>query len=98
MKFTADPVEMKKASQKLGQIAKDYTDVHQRLVNTASTMGDAYKSSDNLAFVEQIQGFCKELQDMTARLNGVSTTLDLQAKNYEVTRDNNTVAVKKLKN
>jgi WXG100 family type VII secretion target len=98
MKFFVDPPELHKASQKLTELSGDYTDVHTRLINTASTMGDAYKSADNLAFVDQINGFCDDLKAMTDHLVQAAQALDQQAKNYEDTRDNNIVGVKQLAN
>ena len=49
-----DPPELHKSSQKFTQLAEEYTSVYNRLMNTASTMGEAWKAADNLAFVEQI--------------------------------------------
>ena len=98
MKLVVDPPELHKASQKFAQLAGDYTSVHNRLINTASTMGEAYKSADNLAFVDQINGFCDDLQAMVAHLNQATQTLTKQAQNYEATRDNNVIGVRTLAN
>ena len=98
MKLVVDPPELHKASQKFTQLAGDYTSVHNRLINTASTMGDAWKAADNLAFVEQINGFCDDLKAMTAHLEQAAGALEQQAVNYETTRDNNVTGVKQLAN
>jgi len=97
-KFTVDPPELHAASGKFNQYASDYKDVHTRLINKASTMGEAWKAADNLAFVEQILGFCDELQAMTEHLEQASQALKKEAENYEETRDNNIVSVKQLAN
>ena len=98
MKVVVDPSELHSAAQKFTQLASDYTTVHIRLINTASTMGEAWKSADNLAFVEQITGFCDELKAMTAHLEQASQALEQQAKNYESTRDANITGAKQLIN
>lgn len=98
MKMTTDTGEMHKASQKLTQLAEDYTSVYTRLLNTASTMGDAWKAPDNLAYVEQINGFLEELKAMTGHIEQSAQALDQQAVNYESTVENNIVGVKKLVN
>jgi WXG100 family type VII secretion target len=98
MRFVVDPPELHKASQKFDALSKEYTSVQNRLINTASTMGDAWKSADNMAFVEQINGFCEELKAMTTHLEQASLALAQQAKNYETTRENNITEVKKLAN
>ena len=98
MRFVVDPPELLKASQKFTDLSGEYTTVYNRLINTASTMGEAWKAADNLAFVEQINGFCDDLKAMTDKLVQAAQALELQAKNYEETRDNNIVGVKQLAN
>ncbi|HHX37270.1 MAG TPA: WXG100 family type VII secretion target [Clostridiaceae bacterium] len=98
MKLVVDPAELRKASQKLVQIADDYQTIHKRLINTANTMGEAWKATDNLAFVDQINGFCEDLRIMTERLNQASQVIEQQAANYEKTRENNITGVRRLEN
>lgn len=98
MKFVADTSEMHKASQKLTQLSEEYNTLYNRLINTASTMGEAWNSPDNLAFVDQINGFCEELQAMTEHITQSAQTLEQQALNYEKTCENNITGVRKLVN
>ena len=98
MKFVVDPPELHKAAQALHQQSTDYDTLYRQLINAASTMGEAWKATDNLAFVEQITGFCDELKAMTEHLEQTSKALDQQAKNYEDTRDANITGVKQLQN
>jgi WXG100 family type VII secretion target len=98
MRFNVDPPELHKAAGKFTQLSGEYESVYSRLMNTASTMGEAWKAADNLAFVDQINGFCEELKAMTGHLTQAATALDQQATNYETTRDNNVTGVKQLAN
>lgn len=98
MKLVVDTPEMHKASQKLTQMSEEYSTLYNRLINTASTMGEAWKAPDNLAFVDQITGFCEELQQMAQHIEQAAQTLEIQAKNYETTCENNVTGVKKLAN
>lgn len=98
MKLTFDTGEMYRISQQLVQLAGEYTDIYNRLMNTASTMGDAWKAPDNIAYVEQITGFCDNLKAMTSHIEQASAALDQQAKNYEKTIEENIGNVKKLQN
>lgn len=98
MIFTVDPVALHSAAQKFTQLSQEYTTVYTRLMNAAQTMGDAWNSADNLAFVEQINGFCEELRGMAAHLDQAAQTLNQQATNYETVRDNNISSVKQLMN
>lgn len=98
MKFVVDPPELHSAATKLTQLATDYEAVYKSLINAASTMGDAWKAADNLAFVEQINGFCDDLKAMKDHLDQAANAMDQQAKNYETVRDNNVTGVRQLAN
>ncbi|MCL2082882.1 MAG: WXG100 family type VII secretion target [Oscillospiraceae bacterium] len=98
MKLVVDPPELQKASDKFTQLSGDYSDVYNRLMNTARTMGEAWKAADNLAFVDQITGFCDKLKAMTDHLEQAAQALAQQKKNYEDTRDGNVTGVKTLAN
>ncbi len=98
MKFTVDPPELHKASQKFTQLSGEYTTVYNRLLNAARTMGDAWNAADNLAFVDQINGFCEDLKAMADHLEQAAQALEQQAQNYESVRDNNITSVKRLTN
>ena len=98
MNFTVDPPVLHAAAQKFSRLSQDYTAVYTRLLNAAQTMGDAWNAADNLAFVEQLNGFCEELKTMANHLEQDSQTLNQQATNYETVRDNNAAGVKQLMN
>jgi len=98
MKFVVDPPELHRASQKFTKLSEEYSTIYTRLLNTASTMGEAWKAADNLAFVDQINGFCVELKAMSTHLQQAAVALKQQATNYETTRDSNVTGVKQLKN
>jgi len=98
MRIVVDPPELHTASGAFNQLAEEYTVVYQSLLNTASTMGSAWQAADNLAYVDQINGFCDDLQRMVSHLQQASQALTKQAQNYEATRDNNITTVRTLVN
>lgn len=98
MKTTVDTGEMKKAADILKQQSEEYSSIYTQLLNAANTMGSAWKAPDNLAYVDQINGFLEELKAMANHINQASQTLEHQALNYEATVDDNIVAVKNLAN
>ncbi|MCL2813453.1 MAG: WXG100 family type VII secretion target [Oscillospiraceae bacterium] len=98
MKLTVDPPVLHEISKKFSELSGEYTNVYNSLMRTASTMGEAWKAADNLAFVEQINGFCDDLQFMADHLLQASEALRQQAENYEITRENNIVNVRQLVN
>lgn len=61
-------------------------------------MGSAWEGADNLAFVEQINGFTDELKMMASKLSTASQALEKQRANYVARQDNNITQVKKLIN
>ena len=90
--------DMAKASQKLQTISGTYTEIYTQLMQDAGTMGAAWEGADNLAFVEQINGFTEELKTMADKLAAASQALDQQRANYVARQDNNITQVKKLVN
>lgn len=96
MNLVTDTRELRNAAKLFAGYAEEYTAVYNRLIGAAQTMGDAWSSADNQAFVEQITGICAELKAMASHLELAGKSLDQQAQNYETTRDGNITAVKRL--
>lgn len=90
--------DMARASQKLQAISETYTEIYTQLLQEANTMGTAWEGADNLAFVEQINGFTEELKMMAQKLSDASQALDKQRENYIARQENNITQVKKLVN
>jgi len=90
--------DMAKASQKLQSISESYTEIYTHLMQEANTMGTAWEGADNLAFVDQINGFTEELKAMATKLSIASQALDKQRANYVARQDHNIAQVKKLVN
>ena len=90
--------EMAKAAKKLQALSETYTEIYTQLMQEANTMGAAWEGADNLAFVEQINGFTEDLKAMAAKLSNASQTLDQQRANYAARMESNIAQVKKLVN
>ena len=90
--------EMERTARKLTQIAEDYRGIYTQLMKDVSTMGEAYKGADNLAFVEQITGFTKELEAMAEKIRTTGEVINQQRMNYVKQQEANIVQVKKLTN
>ena len=90
--------DMAKASQNLQTISETYTEIYTQLMQEANTMGAAWDGADNLAFVEQINGFTEELKTMATKISTVSQALDQQRANYVARQNDNIAQVKKLVN
>lgn len=92
------PQELDAASKKLAELSETYTGIYTQLMQVASTMGEAWEGEDNLAFVDQINGFNDDLKSMADKLLTASKTLDTQRANYAAIQDSNTGQVRKLTN
>ena len=73
--------DIAKASQRLQSLSETYTEIFTQLMQEANTMGSAWEGPDNLAFVDQINGFTEELKAMAAKLSTASQALDKQRVN-----------------
>lgn len=93
-----NPQDLDTASQKMMELSETYTNISRQLMQNASNMGSAWDGEDNMAFVEQINGFCEELKIMAERLDTAGQALKLQKENYEAIQVNNIQQVKKLVN
>ncbi|WP_068673714.1 WXG100 family type VII secretion target [Oceanobacillus sp. Castelsardo] len=92
------PEELGTASQKVQELSESYTSIYNQLMQAASTMGEAWEGEDNLAFVDQINGFNDDLKNMADKLMTASQALEQQRSNYAAIQENNKVQVRKLTN
>jgi WXG100 family type VII secretion target len=92
------PQELETASKKLTELSETYTGIYTQLMQAAGTMGEAWEGEDNLAFVDQINGFNEDLKNMADKLATAGQALEAQRANYVATQENNMVQVRKLTN
>lgn len=90
--------DMERAANALQGLSENYTEIYTQLMQEAGTMGSAWEGADNLAYVEQINGFTEELKMMAQKLMTASQTLNKQRANYVARQDDNITQVKKLTN
>ena len=90
--------DMERSAQKLQELSVIYNDIAKQLLQEANTMGSAWEGADNLAFVEQINGFTEELKMMSEKLDTAGRALHQQKQNYVDRQDFNIQQVKKLIN
>lgn len=96
--LTTDTQAMKENASKLEEISAAYTEIYTQLMQKAETMGSAWDSEDNLAFVTQITGFSDDLKLMATKLQNAAEILRQQSTNYETLVNENVASVKKLAN
>ena len=96
--LTVTPAELGKAANQLRDISQNYTSLYKALFQKVQEMGASWDADDNLAFVNQINGFCDDLQNMALKLQTAASALDMQKENYEDRLQSNVNEVKKLNN
>ena len=92
------PEDLGTAAKKLQDCSDNYTSIYTQLLQDAGTMGAAWEGDDNLAFVDQINGFCDDLKTMADKLVLASQTLEQQKTNYQNRQQDNMTQVKRLSN
>ena len=92
------PQELETASKKMAELSETYTSIYTQLMQVASTMGEAWEGEDDLAFVDQINGFNDDLKSMADKLQTASQALETQRQNYVQRQEHNMAQVRKLTN
>jgi len=95
-KIKVNPDELEEAAAFLRQSAEQYDSIAKKLMNAATTMGSAYDSDDNKAFVAQIEGCTDDLNRMVEKVRHQADVLHKQAEAYVDTTIANVAAVKNL--
>lgn len=96
--FKVETTELEKVSRQLQECSDNYKRLYEQIFEKVATMGEAWKGDDNIKFVDQINGFCKEMQDMATKLSVASQTLHQIKQNYEDHVQRNVQAASKLSN
>ncbi len=91
-----EPQELRNAATKVSGYADTFEEIYKSLLQQASSMGEAYQSTDNEAFVEKINGIATNLNQMVEKLRAGSDNLTAQAQNYEDRRQDNINQVNSL--
>lgn len=93
-----NPMELKSTAKEIEASANNYQKISQELMQKATEMGDAWKGTDNQAYVKQIKGFTEDLNNIVKKLKRVSEALEKQSENYTKRQDSNIENVGRLTN
>jgi WXG100 family type VII secretion target len=92
------PEELEAAAKKMHEHSATYTQIYQQLMQEIGAMGSAWEGEDNVAFVNQISGFCEELKAMADKLQLAGDALMQQKTNYANRQQANIDQAKQLAN
>lgn len=93
-----EPSKLEEAARVMDQQIADYQIVYNNLYKEVGEMGEAWKGADNMAFVEQIEGFKENFEKMVTLLNDYSNFLRESAKTYRATQEGVIAGAKSLGN
>lgn len=98
MKMGADFNEMERVSKSLKRISENYMVLYNKMYKDVAMTSEAWEGDDQLAYVDQINGFCDELKAMAEQINLASETLEQQKTNYIEHIADNVSQIKKATN
>lgn len=92
------PEELESAAGRIEGLAADYKTQYEKLYSETSAMASTWAGKDNLAFINQIDGFKDDLQTMHAEMLNYADYLRKTAKAYRDTQDAVVTEARKLAN
>ena len=97
-KIVVDPAKLDSAASQIDSQAADYERLYNQLFSEVSGLGAAWQGKDNTAFVQQIEGFRDDFQQMAQLMRDYSEFLKTSASTYRTTQENVVSAAKSLSN
>lgn len=94
--FSVQTDDLRSKASALNQHAEEFDTICAKLKAAATSMGTAYESDDNKAYVSNIEAFCVDLKNLSNRLRNASAIITAQADDYDDRESNNTVKAKRL--
>ena len=82
-RMTWSSEDMRNKAVQLKELSQSYDTIRTQLKQTATSLGSAYQSQDNLVFVTRISHLCDDLQNMSDKLRTAASTLQAQAQEYD---------------
>lgn len=92
------PDQLDTTASKIEGLAGDYKEQYDLLYSETGAMATAWEGKDNIAFIDQINGFKDDFDKMYNLMNSYATFLRDSAKAYRETQNAVTTAAKKLAN
>jgi len=95
-KIVVEPARLKDASSAINTLSDQYKSIYDNLFVKVGEMGAAWQGPDNQAFVQQIEQFRNDFENMKKLMDDYSTFLKTSAEHYEKTQDEVISAAKRL--
>lgn len=92
------PEELERAASKIEGLANDYKTQYDAFYSETSAMAETWRGKDNVAFINQIDGFKDDFKTMYQLMLNYAEFLRQSAKAYRETQDTITSEARKLTN
>lgn len=92
------PEQLESAATKILGLASDYQKLYDQFYSKTGSMAQSWEGKDNLAFINQIDGFKDDFNKMYTLMNQYAEFLQKSAKAYRDTQDAVTADARKLVN
>lgn len=92
------PEQLETTAGRIDGLAADYKTQYEKLYSETSAMANTWSGKDNVAFINQIDGFKDDLQKMHTEMCNYADYLKQTAKAYRNTQDNIVTEARKLAN
>ncbi len=97
-KIQVTPQQLETAAAKIENLANTYKQQYESLYKSTDAMASTWQGKDNVAYINQINGFKNDLTKMKNLMDSYASFLRKSAKSYRQTQDNITSQAKKLVN
>lgn len=94
--FTVDTNAVRRTADTLNGLADEYDRYRNKLLRTATSMGNAYQSADNRVYVARITEFCQQMMEVSNRLRNAAQVMKTQSGNYDNREQENVIQANKL--
>lgn len=92
------PEQLTNAAAKIEGLAEEYKTLYERFYTETNAMSASWKGRDNIAFINQIDGFKDDFEKMFNAMTRYAEFLKTHAKTYSDAQDAVVAQAKKLQN
>ena len=92
------PEQLESAATKILDLAGDYQELYNQFYSKTGSMAQSWEGKENLAFIDQINGFKDDFNKMYTLMTQYAEFLQKSAKAYRDTQDAVTADARKLVN
>lgn len=97
-KIVVDPAQLDSTAAQIENQAADYEQIFNQLFSEVNALGSAWQGKDNQVYVQQIEGFRDDLQQMAQLMRDYAEFLKTSAKTYRDTQESVANSAKTLAN